>query len=102
MFSREHFVGGLDDCCGLIGVQEVELLVDGRGRLLDERKRGMISSGIRSPEMRKFRRERSVWAPHKRSVGTSMGPSESDSTRVFCSVISPSFPKPYTGEVPLA
>src|SRR5689334_25385623 len=38
---------------------------------------------MRSPEMRKKRRLRSVWAPHSRSAGTSMGPKLSFSVRLF-------------------
>src|SRR6476661_9976776 len=38
---------------------------------------------MRSPEMRKKRRLRSVWAPHNRSAGTSMGPKLSFSVRLF-------------------
>ena len=42
----------------------------------------MISAGMRSPEMRKCSRERCVWAPQRRSSGTSMGPKVSFSMRV--------------------
>src|SRR3979490_1266378 len=38
--------------------------------------------GMRSPEMRKNRRERSVCAPHSRSAGTSIGPKLSFSMRL--------------------
>src|ERR1700694_5396946 len=37
---------------------------------------------MRSPEMRKKRRERSVCAPHSRSAGTSIGPKLSFSMRL--------------------
>src|SRR4030088_17891 len=40
------------------------------------------ASGMRSPEMRKKRRERSVCAPHSRSAGTSIGPKLSFSMRL--------------------
>src|SRR4051812_33336287 len=39
-------------------------------------------SGMRSLEIRKKRRLRSVWAPHSRSAGTSIGPKLSFSVRV--------------------
>src|ERR1700675_1514188 len=42
----------------------------------------MTGSGMRSPEMRKKRRLRSVCAPHSRSDGTSIGPKLSFSVRV--------------------
>src|SRR3954447_11652057 len=42
----------------------------------------MTASGMRSPEMRKKRRLRSVCAPQSRSVGTSIGPKLSFSMRV--------------------
>ena len=42
----------------------------------------ITASGMRSPEMRKKRRLRSVCAPHRRSAGTSIGPKESFSMRV--------------------
>src|SRR3990172_12499537 len=42
----------------------------------------ITSSGMRSPEMRKKRRLRSVCAPHRRAAGTSIGPNESRSVRV--------------------
>src|SRR5919109_2567083 len=41
----------------------------------------MTASGMRSPEMRKKRRLRSVCAPHSRSAGTSMVPKLSFSSR---------------------
>src|SRR5918996_1266662 len=41
----------------------------------------MTASGMRSPEMRKKRRLRSVCAPHRRSAGTSMVPKLSFSSR---------------------
>src|SRR5947208_3982698 len=40
------------------------------------------ASGMRSPEMRKKRRDRSVCAPHSRSAGTSIGPKLSFSMRL--------------------
>src|SRR6266404_6776008 len=42
----------------------------------------MTASGMRSAEMRKKRRLLSVWAPHSRSAGTSIGPKLSFSMRV--------------------
>src|SRR5712691_10332186 len=42
----------------------------------------MTGSGMRSPEMRKKRRLRSVCAPHSRSAGTSIGPKLSFSVRL--------------------
>src|SRR5262245_31998775 len=51
-------------------------------RLMIARAR-MIGFGMRSSPMRKLRRERSVWAPHRRSAGTSIGPKVSVSVRVF-------------------
>src|SRR5258708_38959322 len=42
----------------------------------------MTASGMRSPEMRKKRRLRSVCAPHSRAAGTSIGPKLSFSMRV--------------------
>src|SRR5258708_29944145 len=42
----------------------------------------MTASGMRSPEMRKKRRLRSVCAPHSRAAGTSIGPKVSFSMRV--------------------
>ena len=42
----------------------------------------MSSAGMRSPEILKCSRERCVWAPHKRSSGTSMGPKVSFSILV--------------------
>src|SRR5258708_32963144 len=42
----------------------------------------MTGSGMRSPEMRKKRRLRSVCAPHSRAAGTSIGPKLSFSMRV--------------------
>src|ERR1700752_4622980 len=43
---------------------------------------GSTASGMRSPEMRKKRRLRSVCAPQSRSAGTSIGPKLSFSMRV--------------------
>src|SRR5260221_703808 len=42
----------------------------------------MTGSGMRSPEMRKKRRLRSVCAPHSRAAGTSIGPKLSFSMRM--------------------
>ena len=43
----------------------------------------IISRGNVCPPILKFWRERWVWAPHRASVGTSIGPKESDSVRVL-------------------
>ena len=52
----------------------------------------MNPGGMRSPEILKCCSERWVWAPQRRSAGTSMGPKVSFSIRVGVVMASPSTP----------
>jgi hypothetical protein len=58
-----HIARGADDGAGAAPVEQPEFAIGFGGGWLDRRQAWTIGIGIRSWPMRKFRRERSVWAP---------------------------------------